>query len=69
MCNLASFTKNVAKVNSPSESGSEAHSHLKENDPIRPALKIAVFDRLNILFLTLPMKNINQTFTDFSLRP
>ncbi len=44
---------NAAKVNSPLESRLEerggvkrAHSHLKENDTIRLALKRDVFDRL-----------------------
>ncbi len=57
MCQLASFTINAAKVNSPSVSSEErggvsrALSHLKENDTIRLALKRAVFDRLKRCFL------------------
>ncbi len=48
---------NAAKVNSPSESGSEerggvsrAHLHLKENTTKQLALKRAVFDRFKKVF-------------------
>ncbi len=48
---------NAAKVNSPSESGSEerggvsrAHLHLKENATKLLALKRAVFDRVKKVF-------------------
>ncbi len=68
MCKLASFMMNAAKVNNPSENGSEerggvsrAQQHLKENDTIRLALKRAVFERVKNVFFTLPVKNLNQT--------
>ncbi len=59
---------NAAKINNPSESGSEerggvsrAHSRLKENDTIPLALTRAVFERVKKVFFTLSMKNFNQT--------
>ncbi len=68
MCKLASFMMNAAKVNNPSENGSEerggvsrAQQHLKENDTIWLALKRAVFERVKKVFFTLPVKNLNQT--------
>ncbi len=58
---------NAAKVNSPSESGSEkrggvsrAHLDLKENATKQLALKRAVFDRVKKLFFAQPLRNFNQ---------
>ncbi len=70
---------NVAKVNSPSVSAwkrgmeSAELSHLKENDTIRLALTIAVFDRFKKVFFCTTTEKLVLTkpnyVTDFSLRP
>ncbi len=63
-------TADGACVNQASESSSEEKgqegqsskfSYLKKNDTIRLALKRAVFDRVKIVFFTLPMIHFNQT--------
>ncbi len=66
----------AAKINSPSESGSEerggvsrALSRLKKNYMIPLALKRAVFDRLKGVFFTTNVKFLPNNVTDFSLRP
>ncbi len=68
---------NAAKVNSPSESGSEerggvrrANLHLKENAKIRLALTRAVFVRFKRVFFYTTIEKFEPNYvTDFSLRP
>ncbi len=58
---------NAAKVNSPSESGSEerggvsrAHLHLKENATKRLALTRAVFDRFKKVFFYTTVEKLTK---------